>query len=181
VLKLLITDNQTDVGACRQALYNFHFLVNCLQVGRKNELSNTDGSLILQSLKKPNRTYKLDLDMLGASASFLCAIHCALVPLIISFGMLSGLSFIVNPAWELFFIGSSLLIASISLINGYRKHHSNLKPLLTALVGFTIIFVGHYAVAGTFGHWTAVLGGLLVAWAHILNFKACKSCKVCRD
>jgi len=127
------------------------------------------------------RIIGLDIDTWGATASLLCAIHCALVPLILSFGMLTGVSFLADPLWDMVFIGIALALASISLYNGYRKHHGRLYPITLALFGFLSIALGHLILHDwLFGHALSVLGGLLVAAAHLSNYRACNACRICR-
>lgn len=122
-----------------------------------------------------------DMDVVGASASFLCAVHCALVPLIVTFGLLSGVSFLADPFYDVVFIGSSMFLAGISLVNGYKNHHRSLRPLTVALVGCTFIAIGHLYMHDIVGDGLSVLGGIMVAMAHVLNYKECRTCKRCRN
>lgn len=126
------------------------------------------------------KVLNIDIDVLGASASFLCAIHCAMVPLIVTFGLLGGVSFLTDHVWDLLFIGISVMLAFTSLINGYRKHHQRWYPTLTALAGFAGLILGHVVIGGLFGNVLSVLGGLTIAVAHVLNYRACRTCKLCR-
>lgn len=121
-----------------------------------------------------------DADVLGATASLLCAIHCALVPLVMTFGVLSGASFIADPLYDILFIGASMILASIALVNGYKNHHQRWYPLITALAGFASIFMGHLLFHNLVGDVMSVAGGIAIALAHILNFKACRTCRKCR-
>ncbi|NNK80140.1 MAG: MerC domain-containing protein [Flavobacteriales bacterium] len=123
----------------------------------------------------------IDLDVIGASASLLCAVHCALVPLILTFGMLGGISFLADPFWDIIFISSAAILALTSLVNGYRNHHKNIRPMVTAVLGFLGIILGHTLLHNLFGDVLSVLGGSLIAYAHFLNYKACRTCKLCRD
>ena len=122
-----------------------------------------------------------DMDVVGASASFLCAVHCAMVPLIVTFGLLSGVSFLADPLYDVIFIGASVFLAGISLVNGYRNHHRSLKPLMIASTGFTLIAFGHLYLHNIVGDAMSVLGGFLVAMAHLSNYKECRTCKRCRS
>jgi hypothetical protein len=121
-----------------------------------------------------------DADVLGASASFLCAIHCALVPLIITFGLLGGASFLANPLYDVLFIGASMILAFIALVNGYKNHHQRWYPIITAFIGFGLIFLGHLVFHNLVGDAMSVLGGISIAVAHLLNYRACRTCLKCR-
>lgn len=123
----------------------------------------------------------MDLDKVGATASLLCAVHCAIIPLVVTFGVLGGGALFASHLWETIFISLSLVIASASLYNGYKRHHKSLKPMSVALSGFALILIGHLWLGLTWGHGLAAIGGTLVAVAHWLNYKACHSCRKCRD
>ena len=110
------------------------------------------------------------LDLLGFSASFLCAVHCLLMPVALSLGLLSGLSWLESAWVEWSFILSTLILASWSLIGSFSKH-TNLAPILWAALGFVLIIVLHHAFEHTVGHYFSALGGVLVAYAHYLNWR----------
>lgn len=109
------------------------------------------------------------LDVLGFSASFLCAVHCILVPLVLSFGLVGGLSWLNSPAVEWGFMLSTLFLASWSLFGSYPRHKDR-RPLLMAAIGFFIIFAVHLMEA-LIGHYVAALGGIIIAYAHYLNWQ----------
>ena len=134
--------------------------------------------LLLSAMRK---ALGIDIDTWGATASFLCAIHCALVPLILSFGLLGGVSFLADPIWDVLFIGLAIILAGISLLEGYRKHHQDVRPLLWAGSGFILIAVGHTLLGhGVAGGLSSLVGGVCVAIAHLANYRACRVCKKCR-
>ena len=120
------------------------------------------------------KRFKFDIDVLGMSASLLCAVHCALVPLVLTFGLLGGLSFLADPVWDVLFIGLSFIIAIAALLNGYLKHHRNIIPINIAIAGFVAIAVGHFAHLGLMSDILSVIGGLLVAYSHLINYRACR-------
>lgn len=113
------------------------------------------------------------LDVMGFSASFLCAIHCMLMPLVLSFGLV-GLSWLESPIVEWTFILSSLVLASWSLL-GSLPHHHNKRPLVIAAIGFAVI-IGVHFFEDVVGHFIAAIGGVLIAYAHYLNWRLMTSC-----
>jgi len=127
-----------------------------------------------------NRFLSSHLDFLGFGASFLCAIHCALLPLVLTVGMMGGLSWLANPVVENGFIATSLGLAAISLYPSFKKKHQRSKALKIAGLGFGLLFfsrlVGHGDVLEVI---TVVVGGLLIAYAHYVNWKLLKTLSSC--
>lgn len=113
------------------------------------------------------------LDVMGFSASFLCAIHCMLMPLVLSFGLV-GSSWLESPLVEWTFIVSTLILASWSLL-GSLPNHNNKRPLVIAAIGFVII-LGVHLFEHVVGHFVAAIGGVLIAYAHYLNWRLMTSC-----
>jgi hypothetical protein len=72
---------------------------------------------------------KLNLDKLGIGASLLCAIHCALLPVLFTTLPLMGIELLENEQVELGFILFSLVVGCFALYNGYKKHHRKISPL----------------------------------------------------
>ncbi len=118
-----------------------------------------------------NQFVGLHLDFIGFSASLLCALHCAALPLLLSLAPLTGLQFLDNPWIEYTLILLSVVIASNALIHGYRRHHQKLMALLVAATGFSLITMGRLIEV----EWSEVLltstGGVVIAMAHLLNWR----------
>lgn len=127
-------------------------------------------------------------DGLGASVSFVCALHCAALPLV--FGLLPGVQMAlqsVNHEWhglaqfllwthdiERLVVGVVLVYASLVLGIGFRRHGQR-KVLAVGAAAAALM------AAGAFGHWHGedlfhvalqVLGGVGIATAHVLNLRA---------
>ncbi|QAU23446.1 MerC domain-containing protein [Dyella sp. M7H15-1] len=112
-------------------------------------------------------------DRLGATASFLCAIHCAALPFVLAILPLLGLSFLADHAFERGFVLFASALAMFALVSGYRRHH-RLLPLRLALTGLALLVVGV-----TFAENVSIVlhsvfvtcGGMLVASAHFVNLR----------
>jgi hypothetical protein len=113
-------------------------------------------------------------DRLGALASFLCAIHCALLPFVLALLPVLGLGFLASHGFERGFVLFACVLALTSLINGYRHHRRSL-PLRLALPGLALLLAG-VTFAESYSivlHSTLVTcGGLMVALAHFVNLRA---------
>jgi hypothetical protein len=142
------------------------------------------------------------LDRAGTTASFLCAIHCALMPVAVTILPVFGLGFIAHEAVEWMLIGLSASLGIISLMMGYRAHRSY-HALLVLGMGVGLLCLGRlshppvctanhdHATHITHSHEPAhgrglsvtllVLGGLTVAGAHMINRHLCHSCLSCKE
>ncbi|MBC7473836.1 MAG: MerC domain-containing protein [Candidatus Sericytochromatia bacterium] len=118
---------------------------------------------------------KINLDSLGFSASFLCAIHCAAMPMIITAISMSPFSFLANPLFEISIILLSIFVGLSSLLHGYFKHHKKISPILILLTGFSIIYMGHFIVSDQYESIVTPIGAFSVAFAHIINLRYSKS------
>ncbi len=113
-------------------------------------------------------------DQWGIIASIGCAIHCAVLPLIITTLPLLGLEFLANIWVEIIMICISLLVGVYALSGSYPKHKKGL-PVLILIFGFLIIAAGHLV----FENIEAILvpiGGLTIAAAHLINWHYTKQC-----
>jgi hypothetical protein len=129
-----------------------------------------------------NQFIGLNMDFIGFSASFLCAIHCAAVPFILTMSSLIGLQFLANPWIEYSMIFLSFIIVSLALIHGYRKHHQKIAPMIMVIAGFLMILSGHISGHEITEAIVTPLGATVVALAHVLNWKyiknSGKSCQI---
>lgn len=113
-------------------------------------------------------------DRVGAAASFLCAIHCALLPFVLALLPLIGLEFLASHTFERGFVLFACALALFSLGRGYQRHRRP-QPLMLAMPGLALLFLG-VTVAQSYSivvHSVMVTcGGLLVASAHFTNLRA---------
>ncbi|MFT4197747.1 MAG: MerC domain-containing protein [Pseudoxanthomonas sp.] len=114
------------------------------------------------------------LDRFGAAGSLACAVHCALLPLLIALLPALGLSALLGDGFEIGFVVFATLLGVSSLVMGWRRHR-----LLTALgllaMGLGLLWVGvfypplHHSLEPHALTMTA--GGTLVGLAHVLNLR----------
>jgi hypothetical protein len=121
------------------------------------------------------------LDGAGATASMICAVHCALMPLVITLLPLVGLGFLSSEPVEWSLLGLSALLGISSLCLGYRKHRSR-KALCVLAVGLGLIATGHIIemreIQGP-SVFLVVCGGVTIAGAHLVNRYLCRTCNKC--
>ncbi len=117
--------------------------------------------------------FGLNWDFVGFMASLTCALHCAIVPIILTMGALGGATWLEHPFLEGSFIALSLMLASWSLIGSYINNHRNFSALATVLAGFILIIASRF-VEGSAEILLTVSGGLIIATAHYINWRLLK-------
>lgn len=117
------------------------------------------------------------LDRCGMALSLGCAIHCALLPLAMTFLTAAGLAWIAGPELEWAVLGGTLLVGSYQLVRSYRRH-KRVECLGLFAVGLIAFLIAKSQMV-TFDYSEAVLmssGGLLVASAHFRNLRIGSNC-----
>ena len=111
-------------------------------------------------------------DRFGATASFLCAVHCAALPFVLALLPALGLSFLADHGFERGFIAFASVLASWSIGSSYRRHRRPHALWLLA-PGLALLWAGAFIVDEHFGlrvHAALVaMGGALLASAHLAN------------
>jgi hypothetical protein len=112
-------------------------------------------------------------DRVGATASFLCAIHCALLPFVLALLPFLGLEFLADHRFERGFVLFACVLALFALIRGFRRHQRPL-PLMLAIPGLALLLLGvtyaeNYSII--LHSVLVTCGGLLLASAHFVNLR----------
>jgi hypothetical protein len=113
------------------------------------------------------------LERIGLCASFLCAVHCMVMPLVLA----------AQPLFHWFKISRVAdnamltLAASVGLMVGWRglRRHRDFGPLVLLFVGLTAVGIGRVFVVPAL-----IMGGpLVMSYALWLNRRLCR-CETCR-
>ena len=81
----------------------------------------------------------INWDALGVSASIACAIHCAVLPVIVTSLPFFGFDIIQNPFFEYGMILLAFLIGTYTLTHGFRDHHRRFLPLVIFSAGILFL------------------------------------------
>jgi hypothetical protein len=118
---------------------------------------------------------KLNWDALGIATSIACAIHCALLPILMSTLPVFGTDIIHNLFFEWGMIALAFAVGSYSLFHGYIKHHRSLKPVLVFSFGFIFLvlkqFFSQYEIA------FLLIAVSFIISAHYYNYRLCHRSK----
>lgn len=114
------------------------------------------------------------LDRIGATGSLLCAIHCALLPLLIALLPSLGVALWLGDSFEAVFVTFASVFGFSVLMWSYRRHRA-MRALSLLLPGLLALWLAvlyaplhhsvvPHAVVMTFG-------GTLVGLAHLINLR----------
>jgi len=115
---------------------------------------------------------KIDWDLMGIITSVACAVHCAILPIILTSLPLFGINVINNSSFEWMMIGIAFTVGCYALSHGYRKHHKNRKPLLVFTLGFIFLISKQFFYRYEFLFLAPAV--CLILYAHFLNFRYCR-------
>ena len=119
------------------------------------------------------------IDRLGASVSFICAIHCAIVPFAATILPLVGFGFLADERIERSVLITSIALAGASVCWGIRIHRQR-RILLLFGVALFLILGGHRFASGPSEVALVVPGAVLFVCGHFLNQRLCRACEYCK-
>ena len=134
-------------------------------------------------LRNPSFANDDTLDRIGVVASFVCAVHCAVMPFIIGLLPLFGLGVFSDRRTEWALVAISLIVGLSSLLPAYLGKHKRTRPLVLFTIGLALIFIARVTFEDTLRAEIpfVVFGALLIAGSHFLNRRLCRACPVCPD
>lgn len=116
--------------------------------------------------------FRINWDALGIATSVACAIHCAILPLVLGTLPIFGIEIIENAKLEYLMIFLAFVIGMYSLWHGYKKHHHSYLPAIIFSTGIILL------VAKQVWHnhqlWILPFAVLAIISAHIVNYRACR-------
>lgn len=121
--------------------------------------------------------FKINYDALGIAASIACAIHCAVLPLLMTSLPIFGINIIKNTAFE---YGMILLAAGIGLYalrHGFKKHHHKKTPVLIFSLGIVLLLIKQSMEE--YQLYFLIPSMILIVSAHTINYLSCRKANHC--
>lgn len=118
---------------------------------------------------------KLNWDALGIITSIACAIHCAVLPVLLSTLPVFGINIIHNIYFEWGMILLAFAVGSYSLFHGYIKHHRSFVPVLVFGTGFVFLVLKQFFPALEIPF--LLIAVMLIISAHFYNYRLCHRSK----
>ncbi len=107
-------------------------------------------------------------DLYGIGMAILCALHCTVLPVILSISSFASLQIFMNAWVEYGIISISIVLAILSFYPAYRYHHRRLFPSVVASVGFIFLMLKfQFHLYETI--WT-IAGSVSIVAAHFFNW-----------
>lgn len=126
---------------------------------------------------------RMDLDRVGAVASFVCAIHCAAIPILVGLGAAGAVSWLDHEAVEWGLVGLAALVGTVSAWRGYKVHGNAPVALVLACAAISLVAItaSHHDEHAHEGDlkWVFPVLGVVIAVSHIVNRRLCHACRSC--
>jgi tetrahydromethanopterin S-methyltransferase subunit C len=122
---------------------------------------------------------QVNWDALGIATSVACAVHCAVLPLVLTSLPLFGINIIHNNLFEAGMITLAFMIGSLALYHGYKRHHHRVLPLLIFSLGFIFLVLKEILI--TYELWLLLPAVAFILGAHFLNFRYCRKANHCHS
>lgn len=128
-----------------------------------------------------NSAYSARLDRISAAFSFLCLVHCVVLPVFVTTLPFLGHELMENIYVEMATIGTTFLLGGIAIWRGYRRHHHSLAILAFFLTGITLIVSASFIENEKGEKILKIAGAGLIITAHVLNWRSCRKCANCEE
>lgn len=112
---------------------------------------------------------------MGIGTSIACAIHCAVLPIMLSSLPILGINIIHNLFFEWGMIALAFTVGSYSLFHGYIKHHHSFIPVIIFSVGFIFLVLKQFFP--TYEYLFLTIAVVLIISAHYYNYRLCHQSK----
>lgn len=121
----------------------------------------------------------INWDALGISASVICAIHCAVLPVFLTSLPVFGIEILHNKYFELGMIALAAFIGVYALHHGWKKHHHKKLPMLLFSIGMFFLlskeWLHHISV------YLLIPAIFFILAAHLLNYRLCRKANHCHS
>ena len=117
------------------------------------------------------------LDAIAVVLSGVCMLHCLALPLLLTISPILNVTLLSETVFHVLLLVFILPTSVIALTIGCRSHKDKITLVLGAL-GLSILtitaFFGHQLFGLTGERIVTSFGGLILAWAHVQNYRRCR-------
>ena len=116
--------------------------------------------------------HKINWDGLGVTTSLICAIHCAVLPLLFPSVPFFGGDIIHHDYFEWSMLALAFMIGVYSLSHGFLKQHRQFFPLVIFCLGFSLLLAKEIFIDFELIFLFPAIA--LIIAAHFFNYRLCK-------
>lgn len=121
--------------------------------------------------------FRINYDALGITASLACAIHCAVLPLMLTSLPVFGINIVHNYVFEYCMIAIAFIVGIYALYHGYNKHHHKFLPIF--FFSFGISFLILKEIFHDYHIWLLLPAIGCIVTAHYINYRLCRQANHC--
>ena len=118
-------------------------------------------------------------DTAGVALSFICGIHCLVVPIVLVMLPSLGWSIHANESYETIMVLLIIGLATMALVRGYLNHR-RWQVIIFLVIGLVVFIFVRPALENSLHAYASVLGGSAFIVGHVYNWNWCRTCPVCR-
>ncbi len=112
----------------------------------------------------------------SALLSIACAIHCALMPMVISILPLIGMQFLASHLLEGMMLAFGVGFGVYGVLRSYFTQHRDIRPVIALVTGVVLITLGFFFAPESLEPYFVSIGALGIATAQVLNMRSCRKC-----
>lgn len=116
---------------------------------------------------------------ISAILAIACAIHCALMPLLISVLPLLGMQFMGSHAFEIGMMGLGIGFGIYGVARAYQRHRRWLPSQIVAS-GSLFVVIGLFFAPEAIEPFFVSSGAVMIGIAQIVNIRFTRSCSTCQ-
>lgn len=118
---------------------------------------------------------KINWDFMGIATSVACAIHCAVLPVLISTLPVFGINIIHNSFFEWGMIGLACIVGYYSLLHGYMRHHKSFIPVMIFSAGMLFLILKQLYIS--YEYLLLGFAVIFIISSHLFNYNYCRKSK----
>lgn len=116
---------------------------------------------------------KINWDVFGMGTSFLCAIHCSVLPFFLFLGFMKHEHSSHVSAFDVLFFALAVFFGFFAFRKEILARHFSL-PLILMMLGISLLCLSLFLPHGS-SHVVSVLGGITMLIAHFKNYQVAHS------
>ncbi|MCC7524258.1 MAG: MerC domain-containing protein [Chitinophagaceae bacterium] len=121
--------------------------------------------------------FRINYDFLGISTSVACAIHCAILPLVLTSLPVFGVNIIHNYYFEFGMIALAFAVGIYALYHGFKKHHRKTLPVFLFSGGISLLLLKE--LFHMYHLLLLIPAVILIVIAHYINYSLCRKASHC--